>query len=185
MGDVKLAIKQWPIDKLVPYARNARTHSPEQVNQIAASITEFGFVNPVGVDSGGTLIWGHGRVMAAKQLGMKTVPVIELGHLTDAQAAALRIADNQLGLNASWDLELLRGELVELQAADYDLKSMGFSDAALSTLIDEPEIEQADTSPKLSGLEYRIIVKCRDEMHQCDLLQRLDQEGLECQALIS
>jgi hypothetical protein len=127
MKDLKLAVEQWAIGKLVPYARNARTHSPDQVSQIAASIREFGFVNPVGVDAKGTLIWGHGRVLAAKQLDMQTVPVIRLGHLTEAQAAALRIADNAIAINSGWDLDALRAELGELHAADFDLSLLGFS----------------------------------------------------------
>jgi hypothetical protein len=113
----QLAVEHWPIDRLKAYAKNARTHSKEQVDQIAASMREFGFVNPVGVDRQGTLIWGHGRILAAAQLGMATVPVIRLGHLSDAQARALRIADNQIALNAGWDLELLKFELLELKGA--------------------------------------------------------------------
>src|SRR3954468_1234069 len=90
-----LVVSSLPVAALVPYAENARTHSPSQVAQIAASIAEFGFVNPVLVDAEGVLIAGHGRVMAAKQLGLATVPVLRLGHLSPAQARALRLADNQ------------------------------------------------------------------------------------------
>jgi ParB-like chromosome segregation protein Spo0J len=100
---------------LVPYVENARTHSPAQVAQIAASIAEFGFVNPVLVDSAGVLVAGHGRVMAAKRLGMTSVPAIRLAHLTEAHARALRLADNQIALNSGWDEALLATEIARIR----------------------------------------------------------------------
>ncbi len=111
---------------LIPYAQNARTHSDEQVGQIARSIEEFGFVNPVLVGSDGVIVAGHGRLMAAKQLGMAAVPVIVLGHLDETQRRALVIADNQLATTAAWDEDLLKQELVALDALDFDLDLMGF-----------------------------------------------------------
>lgn len=119
--------KEVALDSLIPYARNSRTHSDEQVAQIAASIKEFGFTNPVLVDADGGIIAGHGRVVAARKLGMAEVPVIELGHLTDAQRRAYIIADNKLALNAGWDDELLRVEFAELKADGFDLALTGFS----------------------------------------------------------
>ena len=101
-------IEIWPTDRLVPYAKNARTHSPEQVAQIAASIVEFGFVNPILVDSTDGIIAGHGRLLAARKLGLAEVPVVVLGHLSEIQRRAYIIADNQLALNAGWNDELLR-----------------------------------------------------------------------------
>ena len=98
-----LVVSSQPVASLVPYAENARTQSPSQVAQIAAFIAEFGFVNPVLVDAEGVLIAGHGRVMAAKQLGLASVPVLRLGHLSPAPARALRLADNQIALNSGWD----------------------------------------------------------------------------------
>jgi len=124
--------KKAPVDSLVPYARNSRTHSEEQVAQIAASIREFGFTNPVLVDGEGGIIAGHGRVMAARKLGMKDVPVIDLAHLTDAQRRAYVIADNKLALNAGWDDEMLRVELADLHAAEFNMDLLGFDAAALS-----------------------------------------------------
>ena len=96
-------IEQLQVDDLIPYATNSRTHSPDQVAQIAASMVEFGWTNPVLIDARGTIVAGHGRVMAARKLGMETVPCIRLGHLSPAQVRAYVIADNKLALNAGWD----------------------------------------------------------------------------------
>lgn len=115
------------VSTLVPYARNSRTHSDAQVAQIAASIKEFGFLNPVIVDGENGIIAGHGRVMAAQMLGMTTVPVVEAKHLTETQKRAYIIADNKLALNAGWDDEMLRIEFAELGEADFDLELTGFS----------------------------------------------------------
>jgi len=130
-----IAISQWPIDKIKPDAGNARTHSPEQVTQIAASIREFGFTNPLLVRGDGRLIAGHGRLLAARRLGMTTVPAIALDHLSDAQAKALLLADNKLAENAGWDEELLAAALKGLQAEGYDLSLTGFDDDEINALI--------------------------------------------------
>lgn len=115
------------IDLLIPYARNSRTHSDEQITKIAASIKEFGFLNPVIVDGSNGIIAGHGRVMAAKKLGLKELPTIEASHLTDAQRRAYIIADNRLALDAGWDDELLRVEFADLEGMGFDLELTGFS----------------------------------------------------------
>jgi len=129
----------------VPYAENARTHSPSQVAQIAASITEFGFVNPVLVDAEGVLIAGHGRVMAAKQLGLATVPVLRLGHLSPAQARALRLADNQIGMNSGWDETLLAAEIGRIRdEAVVDLDVPGFSGMELDRLLAAADADLGD-----------------------------------------
>jgi site-specific DNA-methyltransferase (adenine-specific) len=114
------------IDALIPYARNSRTHSDAQVAQIAASIKEFGFTNPVLIDVGGGIIAGHGRVLAARKLGMSDVPCIRLDHLTDAQKRAYVIADNRLALNSGWDTEMLKVEFSDLQELGFDLELTGF-----------------------------------------------------------
>lgn len=114
------------IDALIPYARNSRTHSDAQVAQIAASIKEFGFTNPVLIDAGGGIIAGHGRVLAARKLGLSEVPCIRLGHLTDAQKRAYVIADNRLALNSGWDMEMLKVEFSDLQELGFDLELTGF-----------------------------------------------------------
>jgi DNA modification methylase len=133
-------IELWPLDRLKPYDRNARTHSAEQVAQIAASIVEFGFTNPILVDSNDGIIAGHGRLSAAQELGLKTVPVVVLDHLSERQRKAYILADNQLALNAGWDTDLLRGELQDLAVLDFDLSLIGFSDDELADLL--PEIEE-------------------------------------------
>lgn len=109
------------VKELVPYARNSRTHSDEQVAQIMASIKEFGFTNPVLTDGANGIIAGHGRVMASQRLGMDEVPTIELSHLTEAQKKAYIIADNKLALNSGWDEEMLAIEIQELHDIGYDL----------------------------------------------------------------
>jgi len=114
------------IDALIPYARNSRTHSDAQVAQIASSIKEFGFTNPVLIDGGGGIIAGHGRVLAARKLGMSEVPCIRLEHLTDAQKRAYVIADNRLALNSGWDTEMLKVEFSDLQELGFDLELTGF-----------------------------------------------------------
>lgn len=133
----------WPLDRLLPYAGNARTHSETQVAQIAASIAEFGFNAPVLVDEGGVLVAGHGRLMAARQLGLAKVPVIRLSHLSELQARAYRLADNQLALNAGWDEVLLAAELGELRDEGFDLDLIGFADEELDRLLDGAEDDRA------------------------------------------
>lgn len=130
-----LSIEYLPTADLVPYARNARTHSEAQVAQIAASIREFGFCNPVLVDPHGGIIAGHGRVMAARTLGMDDLPCVRLGHLSETQRRAYVIADNQLALNAGWDEDMLALELSALRIDDFDLALTGFSDRAIDDLL--------------------------------------------------
>ena len=130
-----LTVVYLPIEQLIPYARNSRTHSDAQVAQIAASIREFQWANPVLVDGDGGIIAGHGRVLAARQLGMQAVPCIRLGHLSPTQRKALIIADNKLALNAGWDDELLRLELEELRSDGFDLGITGFSGDELADLL--------------------------------------------------
>jgi DNA modification methylase len=131
-------IESWTLDRLTGYPGNARTHSREQIAQIVASITEFGFVNPILVGSDGVIIAGHARLLAAKKVGMTAAPVIVLGHLSEQQRRALIIADNQLALNASWDEDLLRRELTALQQNDFPMGLLGFEEQELAQL---PAIE--------------------------------------------
>src|SRR6202167_4953762 len=118
-------IEMWLIEKLIPWARNPRTHSDAQVAQIAASIAEFGFNNPILVDTKAGIIAGHGRLLAARKLGLTEVPVIVLDHLSEAQKRAYVIADNQLALNAGWNDELLRMELAALREESFDVSLLG------------------------------------------------------------
>ena len=130
-------IEQWPTAKLLPYARNARTHSEEQVAQIAASIVEFGFTNPILAGSDGIIVAGHGRLTAAQKLGLEVVPVVVLDHLTPTQRRALIIADNRIAENAGWDDAMLRVELDALRDDDFDLSLTGFDADALADLFED------------------------------------------------
>lgn len=132
---MKLQVKYRPIGELIPYVRNSRTHSDEQVAQIAASIKEFGFTNPVLVDGDKGIIAGHGRILASRKLGLKDVPTIELAHLTEAQRRAYVIADNKLAENAGWDMDLLKIEVADLDAMEFDLTLLGFSTDVLAGLL--------------------------------------------------
>ena len=123
------------IEELVPYAKNARTHSPEQIEQLANSIQEFGFTNPVLVDADGGIIAGHGRVLAAQSIGLQLVPTISVHWLTPEQRRAYVLADNQLALNAGWDELLLRDELQALQVSSFDLSLIGFDEDTLSGML--------------------------------------------------
>ena len=135
------AIEMLPIEGLVPYANNSRTHSDEQVAQVAASIKEFGFTNPVLVDKDNMIIAGHGRMKAAMRLGITEVPCIRLDHLNDFQKKAYIIADNKLAMNAGWDDELLRLELGQLDEEGFDLSLIGFDDDELSKLLIPEQID--------------------------------------------
>jgi len=148
---------------LIPYANNSRTHSDDQINQVASSIKEFGFTNPVLIDEQGGIIAGHGRVMAAKKLGLAEVPTITLGGLTKAQLKAYVIADNQLALNSGWDMNALKLEIETLSEMDFDIDLLGFDDSFSSDqekakespeeFKDIGEFELEHTCPKC-GFEY-------------------------------
>jgi ParB-like chromosome segregation protein Spo0J len=130
--------------ELIPYARNSRTHSEFQISQIAGSIREFGFTNPVLIDANNTIIAGHGRVMAAHKLKLEKIPCIRLSHLTDAQRKAYVIADNKIALNAGWDEDMLGLELADLREQDYDLDLIGFDADAIESFLNPPEPEIAE-----------------------------------------
>jgi DNA modification methylase len=134
-----LQVVTWPVEKLIPYARNARTHSAEQVAQVAASIAEFGWTNPILAGADGIVIAGHARLLAARKLGMTEVPVIVLDHLTESQRRALVLADNRLALNAGWDEEMLRVEMAALDDDGFNLEVVGFTDEEIADLLRDPE----------------------------------------------
>jgi DNA modification methylase len=189
-------LEHWPLDRLIPYDRNARTHSTEQVEQIAASIREFGFTNPILVDKDSGIIAGHGRLAAAKIIGLETVPVIVLPHLTDAQRRAYILADNKLALNAGWDEAMLAQELKALMGEDFDLSLIGFSDDELSDLLedfddglsagsgDEEAVPETPINPtsRMGDLwilgNHRVI--CGDSTSSGSLEKLLGQELAEC-----
>lgn len=144
---MKLKIEYRKVGELLPYARNARTHSDTQVSQLAASIKEFGFNNPVAIDADGMILCGHGRVMAAQKLGLTEVPTVCLSHLSDTQKKAYILADNKLALNAGWDNDMLKVELEDLKFSNFDLDLVGFSTEELDEIMnqdEEPEVEDDD-----------------------------------------
>ncbi len=153
-GQAANAIENVLTATLIPYARNARTHSDSQVAQIAGSIQEFGFNNPVLIDADNGIIAGHGRVMAANLLKLERVPCIRLAHLSDAQKRAFILADNRIALNSGWDTEMLANELSDLHADDIDLGLIGFDADELAKLIgfdadeiEPPELASGDREP--------------------------------------
>jgi hypothetical protein len=134
----KTEFKIIPTNDLIPYARNSRTHSEDQVTKIASSIKEFGFLNPIIIDGENGIVAGHGRVMAAKKLGLTELPCIEASHLTEAQKRAYVIADNRLALDAGWDNDLLKIELQDLNSEGFDLSLTGFDLSEISAFLEEP-----------------------------------------------
>ena len=150
------------IDRLVPYTRNARTHSKEQILQLRASLREFGFVNPVIVDKDLNVIAGHGRIMAAKEEGITEVPCVFAEHLTEAQKRAYIIADNRLALNAGWDAEMLSVEIADLQGSDFDINLLGFDDAELNKLLGSVEDVKDDDFDVERELQKPAITKPGD-----------------------
>lgn len=167
-------VEEVNVEKLVPYARNARSHSDGQIAQIAASIREFGFVNPVLIDGDHGIIAGHGRVLAARKLGLETVPCLRVEHLTEAQRRAYILADNKLALNASWDDEMLRVELDALNADGFDLDIVGFDAKELGSLapppsdVDaEPQVDRADELRKKWGVEAGQLWRLGDHRLLC------------------
>lgn len=146
-----MQVEQLAVMDLIPYVNNSRTHSDDQVMQVASSIKEFGFTNPILIDGDGGIIAGHGRLMAAKKLGLVEVPCIRLGHLSEAQRKAYVIADNQLALNSGWDLDSLRVEIERLDELDFDMELLGFDADVISKLLDIeaelPELPDGDRDP--------------------------------------
>ena len=157
MSKNKPQIEALPVTSLVPYAKNSRTHSDEQVAQVAASIKEFGFTNPILVDGDNVLIAGHGRLLAAQRLGLNEVPCIRLSHLTESQKRAYVIADNKLAMNAGWDDDLLMLEIGDLKDEGFDVSLTGFSEEELAGLVvqeipegltDEDAVPELPDTPK-------------------------------------
>ena len=141
------SIEMLPVAELSPYGRNSRTHSPEQVQQIMVSIREFGFTNPILVDATGTIVAGHGRFLAAQQMGLASVPCIRLEHLSEAQIRAYVIADNKLAENAGWDKDMLRLEIGELKALDFNLDFLGFEASEIKDMLQYVEETEGLTDP--------------------------------------
>ena len=158
-------VTRWPVKRLTPYARNARTHSKEQVAQIAASIQEFGFTNPILVDEDGTIIAGHGRVLAAQKLGLAELPVMVATGWSEAQRRAYVLADNKLALNAGWDTDMLRVELTDLRGMGFDLGLAGFSESELSDFLIDPSFQPVGKDEQ-GRLDERTPIVCPECGHK-------------------
>lgn len=165
---IKQQITYKNVSDLIPYARNSRTHSDEQVLQIAASIKEFGFTNPILIDGENGIIAGHGRVLAAMKLSINEVPCIELSGMTDTQKRAYIIADNKLALNADWDINLLKVEFEDLDKDGFDISLLGFDDDELSGIFDETKnISISD----LDSIENNTNIKLMIEFRESDSVE--------------
>ena len=163
MDTMSMKVEQTNIDELIPYASNSRTHSEEQVAQIAASIKEFGFNNPVLLDGDNGIIAGHGRTLAARKLGLKEVPTIELAHLSDSQRKAYIIADNKLALNAGWDMKLLSLEMGDLKDDGFDLSLLGFDNNELEEMFkNEDEASRAGNMKAAFGAPPFSVLNARE-----------------------
>jgi len=141
----QIEIKYWNISNLKPYAKNAKVHTGQQIQEIVNSITRFGFVNPILVDPDGDIIAGHGRYEAAKEIALEQVPVIVIAGLTADEKKALRLADNKIQQNAGWDTQVLASELALLKSAEFDMQGLGFSDSEMRRLLSEIEDVLPDT----------------------------------------
>lgn len=179
-----LQVEQRAVSALIPYVKNSRTHSDEQIAQIAASIREFGWTNPILIDGRDGIIAGHGRLQAARKLGLDEVPAIVLDHLSETQKRALVIADNKLALNAGWDEQMLALEIADLAAEDFDISLMGFSDAELAKytaektdgLTDPDEVPEAPERPVTAEGDLWLLGKHRllcGDSTSIDALERL------------
>ena len=163
---------------VIPYANNPRTHSDQQVAQVAASIKEFGFNNPILLDEHNGIIAGHGRLAAAQKLGMSLVPTITLEGLSEAQRKAYVIADNKLTENGGWDYDLLAVEIERLAELDIDLTLTGMDEIELAKMFDEPQenvVQEVDYAESFS-----VVVECSNEAEQEKIFNRLDSEGYKC-----
>tara|TARA_Y100001973_G_C5175340_1_gene321546 strand:- start:908 stop:1576 length:669 start_codon:yes stop_codon:yes gene_type:complete len=193
-----MKIEEIKVSELEPYEKNTRTHSNEQISQLQKSINEFGFTNPILVDKEGGVIAGHGRLLAAKKMGMKEVPCIRLENLDEKQKRAYVIADNKLAENAGWDLELLKEEIYELGESDFDLNLLGFEPDFIENIFDDSDekeaipkenvIEGKDNKGKASLEEYEdsdirqiilIYGKQEFEATQEAMAEYADQNGLQ------
>jgi hypothetical protein len=179
----KIQIQHIPIDDLLPYARNAKQHPPEQVAQIAASIKEFGFNNPVLIDGENGIIAGHGRVLAARKLGLDSVPCLALNHLTPAQKRAYIIADNRLGDSAlaPWDWDMLQAEIDSLKEENYDYTLTGFDDESLAAAVDsavenwESDLHDIERHPETTDAAAAKITVLLDGQFREQVISAIDQ----------
>ncbi len=177
-----LQIEYKKIDDLIPYIKNSRTHSPQQIQQLAASIKEFGWTNPILLDGDNGIIAGHGRLAAARLLNQNEVPTIQLNGLNENQKRAYIIADNKLALNAGWDIEFLNLEIKDLQDAGFDLNLMGFSAEELKEFApnEDKVIEDMDIKDESRNL---LMIECISEHELQNLFEEMQERGFECKIL--
>ena len=180
-----LSIEYKRVDDLIPYVNNSRTHSDEQVTQVAASIKEFGFTNPILIDENNGIIAGHGRLMAAKKLKLEQVPTITLQGLTEAQRKAYVIADNKLALNADWDFDLLQNEILSLQELDFKIDLLGFEVGELNDILGFDDIAEDEEDEEPQDYEdnykeqYGVIIMCKNAEEQEKVFNKMQQNGYE------
>jgi ParB-like chromosome segregation protein Spo0J len=177
-----LQIEYKKIDDLIPYIKNSRTHSPQQIQQLAASIKEFGWTNPILLDGDNGIIAGHGRLAAARLLNQIEVPTIQLNGLNENQKRAYIIADNKLALNAGWDIEFLNLEIKDLQDAGFDLNLMGFSAEELKEFAPNEDkiIEDMNIKDESRNL---LMIECISEHELQNLFEEMQERGFECKIL--
>lgn len=178
-----LKVESRSVADLIPYAANSRTHSDAQVAQIAASIREFGWTNPILIDGEGTIIAGHGRLMAARKLGLDEVPAIVLDHLSKAQQRALVIADNQLALNAGWDMEMLKAEIDALNFDGFELDLLGFSDTDLAKILGQEAEKIIQEKEFPDEMENQMLLTFPDEQTMEEWYQKAEEAGIVCKIL--
>lgn len=178
----KLQITYKPTQDLVAYFNNSRTHSDAQINQIVASIEQFGWTNPILLDGKNGVIAGHGRLLAAIKMDAKQVPTIDLAHLTDTQKRAYIIADNKLALNAGWDEETLANELKDME--DFDLSLLGFSNDELEKYLEEnKDDDKNDGKETIDESRNILLIECFSETELQKLFDEMKGRGLECKIM--
>ncbi|TCG08399.1 DNA methylase [Paraburkholderia steynii] len=177
----QLSIVYRYIEQLVPYARNARTHSDEQIAQLAASLREFGWTNPVLLDGDSGIIAGHGRVLAARKLGMHQIPTIDLAHLSEAQRRAYVLADNKLAERAGWDAELLELEVADLSGMGFELGVLGFTTNELASLLGTAE--EPALSAAVNEERFLVLVDCGSEHEQAKLFGEMTERKYVCKLM--
>jgi ParB-like chromosome segregation protein Spo0J len=180
---IQLKIVYKKTEDLIPYARNSRTHDEKQIAQIAASIKEFGFTNPILLDGENGIIAGHGRVLAAQKLGETKVPTIELAHLNEHQKRAYIIADNKLALNSGWDNEMLQLEMETLQDAGYGIDVLGFDNKDLKALFGNLSDADDKVNEPVDENRNLLMIECEGERELETLFEEMQKRGFECKIL--
>lgn len=178
----KQEIKYKKIDDLIPYARNSRTHSEEQINQLASLIKEFGFRGAILIDGDNGIIAGHGRVLACKKLGLTDIPTVDGSDMTPAQRKAYVIADNKVALNAGWDYEMLNIEFNDLKDEGFDIDLLAFDEKELQ-MFDAPEDDPIDDIVTDDGNKQLLLIECTSERELDKLFNEMKERGFECKIM--